>query len=277
MARRRAVVVSHAAGVVGDAVAAPALERPLRRRRRGRPRRDPSHRWCGSGRRRCAAARRRWRRPPRGERHRRPVRSTRGAVAPVGGERTQLEAPEARHRVLGGDGDRLVDVGALEDVEAGDPLAVSANGPSVTSTSPLRMRTVRASAVGRSASPITRVPDASWRSTQSSTSSSLGSPVGGSGAVSVQTNIMYFTAGSSGRFAGIGPTTNGTRPIRHPATRSSLARRVRVRSRCSSTAPRARRTACRPAPGHGCRERRSARRRRVRSTSCRRGRPRPGR
>ncbi len=69
---------------------------------------------------------------------------------------------------------------------------VSANGPSVTSTLPPRLRTVVASAIGRSASPMTRAPLASWRSTQSSTSSSLGSPDGGSGSVSVQTNIMYF-------------------------------------------------------------------------------------
>ena len=105
---------------------------------------------------------------------------------------------------------------------------VSANGPSVTSTLPPRLRTVVASATGRSASPITRAPLASWRSTQSSTSSNFGSPEGGSGSVSVQTNIMYFMSGSFGRFDVVTPTRRSKRPESDNSFGISIALMLRV-------------------------------------------------
>src|SRR6266511_4346569 len=67
---------------------------------------------------------------------------------------------------------------------------VSANGPSDTSSSPFRTRTVRAADVGARASPSKRRPRASFSATQTSISGS--SVLSVSGLVSVQTNIMYF-------------------------------------------------------------------------------------
>ena len=44
-------------------------------------------------------------------------------------EGPELQSAADRHRVLGGDLDRLVEVGALEDVEADDPLPGLGVGP----------------------------------------------------------------------------------------------------------------------------------------------------
>ena len=72
---------------------------------------------------------------------------------------------------------------------------VSANGPSESSSSPLRTRTVVAADVGASPSPCSRRPLASFSATHTSMSGSVRVSV--SGSVSVQTNIRYFIARSS--------------------------------------------------------------------------------
>src|SRR2546421_6089728 len=69
---------------------------------------------------------------------------------------------------------------------------VSANGPSETSSSPLRTRTVVAVAFGASAMPSRRRPAASLSATHTSMSGSFAESV--AGPVSVHTNIRYFIA-----------------------------------------------------------------------------------
>ena len=178
MARRRAVVVSHAAGLSGmpsrvqrssarsaaSATASSARSQSPVVRIRAATMRSRSPAMASATARRAASSARpvdAWRRRP-------------------GRQRTDA-ARGARSAAIGCSAaivDRLVEVGALEDVEAGDPFARL--GERAVGHQHLAVRACarsRASAVGRSASPITRGPEASWRSTQSSTSSSLGSPV----------------------------------------------------------------------------------------------------
>src|SRR4051812_36918582 len=69
---------------------------------------------------------------------------------------------------------------------------VSANGPSLSRTSPPRTRTVVADDGLTSWLPATRRPDASLSATHWKMSGTIDSSV--SGSVSVQTNIMYFIA-----------------------------------------------------------------------------------
>ena len=200
MARRRAVVVSQAAGWSGIAVAGPAVERPLGGVGDGvlgelpvaggaDQRGDDAQPVGGQG---------------VGERTMdgvvrapRPPSVTPWAARLVTPEGPQLEPAEAGHRVLGGDLDRLVEVGALEDVEADDPLARL--GERAVGHEHLAAAHADGRGVGDRPHRVADHPGAAGvvRSTQSSTSSSAGSPVGGSGSVSVQTNIMYFTGAPS--------------------------------------------------------------------------------
>jgi hypothetical protein len=96
---------------------------------------------------------------------------------------------------------------------------VSANGPSVSSISPPRTRTVVAADGSASTLPVTRRPAASLSATQTLMSGTRDSSV--SGSVSVQTNIMYFMAFHSLR-VGFTRVTNG-RPADRTAARKKFA------------------------------------------------------
>jgi hypothetical protein len=76
-------------------------------------------------------------------------------------ERPHLDSADLGDRVLGRYLDRLVQVGALEHVKPPICPLVSANGPSLTSTSSSRTRTVTASLTGRSRCPCSRTPRSS--------------------------------------------------------------------------------------------------------------------
>jgi hypothetical protein len=110
--------------------------------------------------------------------------------------------------VPGGDPDRLVEVLAVEDVEPGDPLLGLRERPSVTRTSPLVTWTVVASLVGRSRSPVTRVPAVPTSSSHSSIVMSSSRGVA-SASGSTTTNIMYFMDPPD-RYGDTHPTNGGT-------------------------------------------------------------------
>ena len=99
--------------------------------------------------------------------------------------------------MLRGDLDSLVEVRAVEDVEADDPLLGLGERTAGDEQLPERTRTVVASSTGRSRSPISRLPRPSTSASQSSMSARGSGAVSGSG--SVATNIMYFIG--SPRFA----------------------------------------------------------------------------
>jgi len=72
--------------------------------------------------------------------------------------RPNLDAALARRRNLRRDLNGLVQVGDIDQIEAGELLLRSANGPSVMVTFPLRTRTVVAVSIGLSASAATSTP-----------------------------------------------------------------------------------------------------------------------
>jgi hypothetical protein len=103
-------------------------------------------------------------------------------------QRADFDPAEAGHGVPRGDFDRLVEVPAFEKVEACDPFLLSANGPSVTSTLPLRRHTVVAFSGPLRRLPRSRTFRRSISATHSSMLSSSGTYVSPAG--STQTNMM---------------------------------------------------------------------------------------
>src|SRR5215469_3158703 len=108
----------------------------------------------------------------------------------------QLEHPDLGGRMPGYHLGRLGHAGALDQIESGDLLLVSANGPSLTSTSPPRLRTVAAPLTDRSGSPCNRTPRRSISALQASTPLSNSVPSAFSAASSIQWITRYLIGSS---------------------------------------------------------------------------------
>ena len=132
-----------------DPVAPPCPSAPSRTHPARTPRRDPSRRSSRSA----------WRRPcptraaERLGQRRVPQRRSRRVTGVMLPERPDLDRAEPRPPGACRHVERLVEVGALDDVEAATCSLVSANGPSTSSTSPPRTRTVAESLAGRAGHP----------------------------------------------------------------------------------------------------------------------------
>ena len=139
----------------------------------------------------------------------------------------------------GCDLDCLIQIGAVDDVEASDVLLGLAEGPSATSVSPSCTRTVVAVLTDSSRSPTSRTPRRSISSSQSASllpaalSESAQSPassVAGTDSSSAMIS-MYFTISPFSPQMPVAPTGAGMSPDVVPSQRRRHRQHDRVRSR----------------------------------------------